>query len=413
MFKFFVALSLLVGSSQGLSNWKLKPETGHEEGGSMCPYADGSIVFEREESDDQGTQGDLTIKCPHDGVAPCYTTTIAANAAKKEIALADASSCKINTGRECMATATITGQQTVERAFTVGFKQHGGGPGLKIWPCGAESDPSNTYTNENGDQVNENDEVVNQDGINCGEADELGKVGSIKAGKEFVLTNLHMTAEIPFFDLLLRECTASSDPWLFWEEVGRTDKGGNSLPNALHRIYPTSTTNELNTTSVVDKKPGVNSNSCLGAFDGQLRGLFTIGDDHRGCKFKVVKEEVKGGDSIAEAQGDPQLTAATVSIMGGKVMVHTGKGHPDLSEAEGAARNAPQPGILPNIRVYVSTNRGFTWQKSPDIIAWTDAAKNSGIDAAATSSDNTRNMAMVRFVDGGPNEVYWRIIKGQ
>lgn len=408
MFKFFVALSLLVGGyswqAQGDMSveLKLEPDTGHKQGGRMCPYVDGGIIFTNSGTTDATVN--LEIKCVDEENENTRRwnendVKLEANSnAEKKVALSDGNP-KINTGDSC--TAIATGDASLTQEFIVGFKQIGGAPDKKIWPCGADSDLDTDYGGTTCKQMDESE-------------DDSVAVGSIKAGKEFILTNLHITAEIPFFDLLLRECTASTDPWLFWEETGRTAENGDALDNVLHRIYPTSTTNEENKTSVVDKEPTENSNSCLGAYDGQLRGLFTIGDDHRGCKFKVIKEKVKGADSIAEyGADDPQLTAATVSVENSKVMVHTGNGHPDLAEAPSPGKNAPRPGISPNIRVYVSTNRGFTWAKSALINEWTAEAKDSGIKAAANNSDNTRNMVMVRFEDGEHGHVWWRIIKGQ
>lgn len=405
MFKFFVALSLLIGgySWQAQGNvsveLKLEPDTGHKDSSdNLCPYVDRSVAFDLTNTGDSNATVHLEIKCvdeKNENTSRWNENDVKLDASsnvKEVVALSDGAP-KINTGDSCKAIAT--GGANLEQAFTVGFRHRGGAPDKKIWPCGPLTDVNNSDCKRMDES---NDDSV--------------AVGSITAGKQFTLTNLHITEKIPFFDLLLRECTASTDPWLFWEETGRTDENGDALDNVLHRVYPTSTTNELNKTSLVDKVPIGNSNSCLGAYDGQLKGLVTIGDDHRGCKFKVVKEDVKGADSIAEyGADDPQLTAATVSVENSKVMVHTGKGHPDLAEAQGAERNAPKPGIGPNITVYVSTNRGFTWQKSPRITEWTPEAGESGI--TTNSNDNTRNMAMVRFEEGEHGHVWWRIIKGQ
>ena len=38
----------------------------------------------------------------------------------------------------------------------------------------------------------------------------------------------------PFSDLLLRECEASTDPWVFWFETGTSE-------DILWRVYPTAT----------------------------------------------------------------------------------------------------------------------------------------------------------------------------
>ena len=128
--------------------------------------------------------------------------------------------------------------------------------------------------------------------------------------------------------------------------------------------------------------------------------LFTIGDNYAGCKLKHYKEDIKGGDNFKDVDdNDPTLgNNAAVTLVNASIMVHTD-----------AKPNTPAD-ISEDIEVFVSKNRGFTWEKS-EITKWTNQAIDSGIPAAAGNNDNTRNMAMIKITDG--THVWWRIIKGQ
>ena len=215
---------------------------------------------------------------------------------------------------------------------------------------------------------------------------------SITAGKEFKIGNIVVGVDLPqypFFDLVLRECTAGTDPWIFWHKTGTN--------TALHRVYPTSTNS--NNMLMVSDKDASNDNTCKGRLDGEIDHLFTIGNDHGGCQVKLVKEDVTGGDSFTE-QGAPALaTGAAVTLSGDNIMLHTG------------AKPATPANIEDTIQVYISTNRGFSWGEKSAITAWTSQATDSGFDVAAGNTDNTRNMAMIRITDG--TSVWWRIIKGE
>lgn len=217
--------------------------------------------------------------------------------------------------------------------------------------------------------------------IGSPEAEVTG--GAATVGKEFSIGNLHYTTKgIYFFDLVLRECTASNDPWIFWHEDNGT---------ALHRVYPTSTT----TKQKIKVNTPNNPDTCLGAYAGKLQNLVTIGGDHAGCKLKLVKDAVT--HDTFTAQGAPTLAAdAAVTTAGGKVMVHTG-----------AKPDAPS-NLSDTIAVYISTNRGFTWTISTAITAWTSSPADSSKDA---TMDNTRHMAMIKITAG--DDTYWRLIKGQ
>ena len=309
-----------------------------------CPYDDGGVIITAEHTSKTSGEVTLTIKCaPNANDAKTQRYTGKATFNNTGLADFDAiilANHNMATGNHCTAEASVD-SETATADFKVTYKQIDGAPQAAI------------------------------------------SGGGITAGKEFKIGNLFFNNEIPFFDLLLRECTASSDPWMFW-----TDRS-----DVLHRVYPTSTNSDNRTT--VEDKDTSNDNHCLGAYDGELRHLVTIGDDHAACKFKLVKEDVIGGDNFTE-QGDPALAAeAAVTVSNGKVMVHTG------------GKPSTPTGIENDITVFVSTNRGFTWAES-NITGWTNQATDSGIAAA---EDNTRNMAMIKLTDG--TNVWWRIIKGQ
>lgn len=315
-------------------------------GRGNCPYADGNVVV-TVKGGEKASTATVTIECAanaSDTKTQRWSKELTFNdsgeAVTENIILANHN---MSTGDHCTAEASAN-SETATADFKVSYRQIGGAPQAEI------------------------------------------AGGSIMAGKEFNIEKLHFTSEIPFFDLLLRECTASSDPWMFWTD-------SNSV---LHRVYPTSSNSESRTT-VEDKDPS-NDNSCLGMYDGELRHLVTIGDDHTSCKFKLVKEDVTGGDSFTE-QGVPTLGGnATVTQENGTVMLHTG------------VKPSDPANIKDSIVVHISTNRGFTWSKS-SLVAWTSAATDSGVAAAEGNTDNTRNMAMIKITDG--TSVWWRIIKGQ
>ena len=220
--------------------------------------------------------------------------------------------------------------------------------------------------------------------------------GSIEVGKEFSLGTFLVSplGETSFSDVLLRECKASADPWIFW-----------SNNNTLHRVYPTETNSTQtipHTVKAGHNDPPLNkydNANCLRMYDAVINNLFTIGADYTDCQVRVGAYDASGGSSFT-AQGDPTLANdAAVTLSNGKVMVRTG-----------AKPDAP-PDISSDIEVYISTNRGFTWTKSSLITQWTDQADDSGVDAAQGNNDNTRNMAVLRITTG--LGVWWRIIKGQ
>ena len=355
MLRFFIVLSLVVGGYSYRAQAQLsitiddKTKGGGSRNNGSCPYADGGVVITVEHTDKtkNGTVT-LTIECApnaSDTKISRYSGTVnLENGGTEKSAVITLADHNMTVSDHCTAEASID-SDTASADFKITYKQIDGTPQAAI------------------------------------------SGGGITAGKQFKIGNLHITSEIPFFDLLLRECTASSDPWMFW-----TDRNG-----VLHRVYPTSTNSENRTT--VEDKDTSNDNNCLGAYDGELRHMVTIGDDHAACKFKLIKEDVKGGDNFTE-RGDPALAAeAAVTVSNNKVMLHT------------SSKPSTPTGIGNDIAVFISTNRGFTWTKSV-ITAWTSAATDSGIAAAASSTDNTRNMAMIKLTDDGTN-VWWRIIKGQ
>lgn len=354
MLRYLAILFLLSGFSyQAQAQLSVSTADKTKRGGSRnhgsCPYADGGVVITAKHTDiPANTAVTVTIECAANASdtktqrwrSKELTFNDSGEAVTENIILADHN---MSTGDHCTAEASAN-SETATADFKVSYRQIGGAPQAEI------------------------------------------AGGSIIAGKEFNIGKLHFTSQIPFFDLLLRECTASNDPWMFWSD----DSG------VLHRVYPTSSNSESRTT--VEDKDTSNDNSCLGVYDGELRHLVTIGDDHTSCKFKLVKEDVTGGDSFTE-QGVPTLGGnATVTQENGNVMLHTGVKPSDPANIEDS------------IVVHISTNRGFTWTKS-SLVAWTSAATDSGITAAEGNTDNTRNMAMIKITDG--TSVWWRIIKGQ
>ena len=216
----------------------------------------------------------------------------------------------------------------------------------------------------------------------------------IIAGKSFNIEGLFVFDDhVPFYDLLLRECTASSDPWIFWYDEDSTD-----VSTELNRVYPTPS--DINRVIGLVDIDTTNNNQCMGMYDGALKNLFTIGSNYNGCKIKLVKEDVTGGNSFT-TEGAPVL-ASTVAVTrsssrGNNVMLHSG-----------VKPNAPS-GISDTIAVYVSTNRGFSWTKSTTITSWTTSATDTGI--STTNSDNTRNMVMIKITDG--TSTWWRLVRGQ
>ena len=356
MLRFFVVLSLVIGGYSYQAHAKLsvsvvdKAASGDSGERGSCPYADGSVTITAEHTSKTSGEVTLTIKCASNA-SDAKTQRYTGKATLKNTGSADSevitlADHNMTTGNHCTAEASID-NETATADFKVSYKQIDGAPQAAI------------------------------------------SGGGITAGKEFKIGNIFFNEEIPFFDLLLRECTASSDPWMFW-----TDSSG-----TLHRVYPTST-NSDNRTAVEDKDT-TNDNHCLGAYDGELRHMVTIGDDHTACKFKLIKEDVMDGETPPSIvtfteQGDPALAAeAAVTVSNGKVMVHTG-----------SKPNTPAS-IDDAIEVFISTNRGFTWAES-NITGWTSQATDSGITAA---EDNTRNMAMIKITKD--TDVWWRIIKGQ
>ena len=220
--------------------------------------------------------------------------------------------------------------------------------------------------------------------------------GSIEAGKEFSLGSFHFNplGETAFSDVLLRQCEASSDPWIFWSDN-----------DTLHRVYPTETNSTdtmphtLKTGQNDTSQSKYNNTNCMRMFDGAINNLFTIGDNHAGCQIRVGAYDAKDGNNFTEQAAPVLKTDAAVTLSNASVMLHTG------------AKPATPANIENTIQVYISTNRGFTWTKSNDITQWTGQATDSGVPAAVGNTDNTRNMAMLRLTDG--TSVWWRIIRGK
>lgn len=246
----------------------------------------------------------------------------------------------------CTATASSTGMTSDTYNFTVGFRRVGSTPPARV-------------------------------------------SSSIVAGKSFNIEGLTVWNDhVPFYDLLLRECTASSDPWVFWFDESNSE---------LNRVYPTPTDLDL-AIDIVDIDGDASDNRCMGWYDGALKNLFTIGSNYDSCQLKLVKENVTGGNSFA-LEGAPVLasTVAVTRSSNGNVMVNTG------------AKPSEPTGIVDTIVVYVSTNAGFSWTKSTAITSWTTNATNSGV--STTNSDNTRNMAMIKITDNTSS--WWRLVRGQ
>ena len=356
MLRFSAILFFIIGYSYH-ANAQLGVNIHGSDGRNECPFADGNIVVSV--YDEASRTGDVTldIKCAPNSTDPKKTrrelTVTLASDEKKENSLEKSASTATSeniklannnmaTGDHCTVEARFS-NETASADFTVGYNKIGS-PQTEI----------------------------------------VGGVSST-VGKEFRIGKLPVNNEsVFFFDLVLRECTASTDPWIFWYDNDN---------DSLQRVYPTSTNSESHIP--VTDKDTANDNHCLGSYDGQLKNLVTIGDDHAGCKLKLVKDNVTHGDAFT-AQGAPTLAAdVAVTTANGKVMVHTGTKPTNPSN------------ISDNIAVYVSTNRGFTWTKST-ITGWTSSAQDSGSTA---TMDNTRHLAMIRLTDG--TNFWWRIIRGQ
>ena len=214
----------------------------------------------------------------------------------------------------------------------------------------------------------------------------------IIAGKSFNIEGLFVFDDhVPFYDLLLRECTASSDPWLFWYDESSSDNS-----TELNRVYPTPT--DINRAVRIVDIDTNNNNECMGMYDGALKNLFTIGRNYDGCRIKLVKENVTGGNNFT-TEGAPVL-ASTVAV------TRSNSGNVRLNS--GVKPTAPA-GLSDTIAVYVSTNRGFSWTKSTTITSWTTTATDSGI--STTNTDNTRNMVMIKITDN--TSTWWRLVRGQ
>ncbi|MDE3269005.1 MAG: hypothetical protein OYH77_01835 [Pseudomonadota bacterium] len=214
-------------------------------------------------------------------------------------------------------------------------------------------------------------------------------IDPITVGQEFQIGDLFVfNVGIPFWDLLLRECTATEDPWVF-----------RFHNNKMKRVYPVS----INSPETFGKPDDINPNNdneCLGRYDGVLSGLFTLGSDYTGCKLKWVKEALTGGDSFT-AMGAPQLASASVTANAGKIWLSTG------------AKPTAPAGISNTILVYISTNRGQTWAASI-LASWSATAFNTDVDVSTSNpTDNTVNMALIGISDNADTKRWWRIVKGQ
>ena len=348
MLRFFGIMFLLIGGYSYQAQAAPTVSVEGDKGRWNCPFADGKITISAQGySKSKSSDVTLTINCGAEDETKSErysgTTKLEGKGTAAPVTLT-LSEHNINVKDHCTVEAKIS-DEAPTTDFKVGYKQIDGAPDLEV----------------------------------------VG--GAITAGKEFKITNFFFDVEIPFFDFLLRECTADSDPWMFWRDDS----------DNLHRVYPTSTTNAEHMASVADKNPN-NNNACLGAYDGVLKNFVTIGADHSSCRIKVVKEGIIG-DTFT-GQGAPTLAAdAAVTLNNGKVMVHTGAMPTDTTNINNA------------IEVYVSTNRGFAWTKSNSITQWTSSAVDSGI--TASNIDNARNMVMIRLNDTGNTSAWWRIIKGQ
>lgn len=212
------------------------------------------------------------------------------------------------------------------------------------------------------------------------------------------------TSDTAYKTLLLRECTADVDPWLFTHipyKIYYPEKD-----NLLVRVYPT-----LTTTIPFIKTEQNHGFSCPNGHTYVMKHLITVSDNHadyQNCKMKIkIAEDIEdeygrvianvvGGDTF-NAQGNPTLASnAAVTSSNGKIMLHTG------------SKPSNPANIATDIEVQVSADAGYTWRESAKITAWTSAATDTGITAAANNADN---MVMLKMTDG--NKTWWRIIKGQ
>ena len=229
---------------------------------------------------------------------------------------------------------------------------------------------------------------------------EVSGSNSVTVGTEFAISKLPRTfvGKGPRFDqLVLRECTAATDPWIFLHIPYKIYYPDEDKDNLLVRVYPRLTTDG---TPLKVQKANDNNDQCAEAYaySGIVNYLVTVGDDYQGCKIKLLKREVSGGGTF-NAQGDPTLDDdAAVTSSNGKIMLHTGEDIPTVSGTT----------ISDTIEVQISNDGGYNWKESANVTGWTSAAQDTGIDAA---TDNADNMAMIRITDG--TNVWWRIIKGQ
>lgn len=350
----FILFSLLFVSSQLLgASLEVSMDAYGESQPNDCPSVDDSHKLEVEvlnSNNDRDTSStamiNISISCSTAGAAATvrHSASVAAQrgVAMFNIVPRDSRMLQKDT---CVVTATAAGVTSDTYNFTVGFERVGAQPPARV-------------------------------------------SSSIVAGKSFNIVGLTVwNTEVPFYDLLLRECTASSDPWVFWYDESNSE---------LNRVYPTPTDLDL-AIDIVDIDT-TNNNRCMGWYDGALKNLFTIGSNYVSCQLKLVKENVTGGNSFA-AEGAPVLasTVAVTRASNGNVMVNSG------------AKPTDPTGISDTIIVYVSTNAGFSWTKSTAITSWTTSATNSGI--STTNSDNSRNMAMIKITD--TTSTWWRLVRGQ
>lgn len=326
-------------------------EAGLPKSRPLCPFLDNNITVTYTDDENNGSQAVLTVSCAAAGTSNKtlrFTSTAVAIASNKATFNVDISSMTdAQTGDQCTATVAISGNtaRNASGDFKIGFKQ-----------IAQDAPPTITST--------------------------------VTVGEEFRIENLSMfNIGIPFWDLLLRECTATEDPWVFRHHN-----------NTLKRVYPISITSTESLGAPGDVNPN-NDNQCLGRYDGFIGGLFTLGSDYAGCKLKLVKEAVVGGDAFT-AMGAPQLASATVTANAGKVWLNTG------------ARPTAPAGISSTVSVYISTNRGQTWQESA-ITGWVTTATDTGISVSSSNpSDNTVNMALIGISNSANTKRWWRMVKG-
>ena len=349
----FILFSLLFVSSQALGASLEISMDAFDNQPNDCPMFDDSHKLEVEVRDSNNNRDtsstamiNISISCSTAGAAATvrYTTSGAAQqgVAMFDITPEDRGMLQKDT---CTVTASATGITSDTYNFTVGFQRVGPTPPAEV-------------------------------------------SSAIVAGKSFNIVGLDVHNDhVPFYDLLLRECTASSDPWVFWYD--ESDSG-------LHRVYPTPTDLDL-VIDIVDIDNDGSDNECMGRYDGALKNMFTIGSNYDSCQLKLVKANVTGGNSFA-LEGVPVLASTVaVTLTSGNIMVNTG------------AKPADPTGIIDTIVVYVSTNAGFSWTKSTSITSWTTSATNSGV--STTNPDNTRNMAMLKITDN--TSTWWRLVRGQ